>query len=92
MIKDEESKTPNGLNFVFRLAGGISTLESGFAIGFLDPEDESCPISCLLANKEGEIFAKFHKDKTVQKAKDCTRAELEAIEGVKSLILRWQDK
>jgi hypothetical protein len=71
----------------WRLAGGVSTLESGFQIGWI--EDEQIPILCLLADRNGEVFAKFFRDKTIAAAKDPSRAEQEAIEGVKKLVLKW---
>jgi len=69
------------------LAGGVSTLESGFQIGWI--KDEQIPIICLLADRNGEVFAKFFRDKTIATAKGLSRAEQEAIEGVKKLVLKW---
>ena len=69
-----------------KLAGGVSTLESGFRIAWTSGNTK---VLCFGANKNGEVFVKFFKDKTVVKVSDCSRAELEAIEGIKTLILKW---
>ena len=76
--------------FGFRLADGVSTLEDGFLVGFPVGKDDNYPISCILVNKAGDLFAIFRTNKTIGKAKDCSRAELEAIEGTKKLILKWE--
>ena len=65
----------------------MSTLESGVQIGWI--KDERLSLVCLLANANSDVFAKFFRDKTIATAKGLSRAEQEAIEGVKKLVLKW---
>jgi len=71
-----------------QFAGGVSTLEGGFMIGWF--KDKELPGICLAINRQGEVFARFMKDETVHHAKNLSRAESEAIAGIKSLILGWR--
>jgi hypothetical protein len=71
-----------------RFAGGVSTLEGGFMIGWF--KDKELPAICLAINRQGEVFARFMKDETVHHAKNLSRAESEAIAGIKYLILGWR--
>ena len=70
-----------------QFAGGVSTLEDGFRIGWV--KDKKLPVICLAINRQGEVFARFMKDETVHHAKDLSRAESEAISGIKLLHLGW---
>jgi len=70
-----------------RLAGGVSTLESGFQIGWA--KDETSPTLCLAINRKGEVFARFLRDKSIATANNLSRGEVEAIQGIKILILKW---
>ena len=71
-----------------QFAGGVSTLEGGFMIGWF--RDKELSAICLAINRQGEVFARFMKDKTVHHAKNLSRAESEAIAGIKYLILGWR--
>ena len=71
-----------------RPAGGVSSVEGGFRIGWV--KDKKLPVICLAANKKGEVFARFMKDETVHRAKNLSRAEEEAISGIKLLHLGWE--
>jgi len=71
-----------------RPAGGVSSLEGGFRIGWF--KDKELPGICLAINRRGEVFARFMKDETVHHAKNLSRAESEAISGIKLLHLGWE--
>lgn len=79
-----------GLNLRFQLAGGISTLESGFQIAWV--EDDHIPVLCFLCDSSRNAFARFNKDKTYRVSQGgLSRAELEAVQGMKRLVLRWDN-
>lgn len=92
LINKEEVESwdiPEGeIEYEMRLAEGISTLESGFQIAWV--KTEACPILCLLCDRNGNAFARLDRDKTVRLSTGgLSRAELEAIEGMKRLVLGW---
>ena len=70
-----------------RLVGGVSTLESGFQIGWM--KDETSPTLCLAINGSGEVFARFLRDESISTANNLSRGEFEAVQGIKVLILKW---
>ena len=67
--------------------GGVSTFENGFQLGWA--KDESSPTLCLAINRKGEVFARFLRDKNIATANNLSRGEVEAIQGIKVLILKW---
>lgn len=79
---------PDGMTVEVRLAGGISTLESGFQIAWVQND---CPIECFLLSPKGKAFARFDKDRTARLSDGgLSRAEHEAVQGMKTLVLGWE--
>jgi len=72
-----------------RPAGGVSSVEGGFRIGWI--KDKKLPVTCLAINRKGEVFARFMKNETVHRAKNLSRGEEEAISGIRLLHLGWED-
>lgn len=76
----------------YRLAGGVSTLESGFVVADVEPEQGENPAELpklFGINPRGQVFVVFWGDRTIQKARNLSRSEAEAISGIKTLILGW---
>jgi len=70
-----------------RWAEKVSTLENVFLIGWF--RDQELASICTAINSQGEFFASFMKDGTVSCAKNLSKAEKEAIDGIKVLYLGW---
>ena len=70
-----------------QLAGGIALSRSHFIVDWLDSD---LPVHYLLLTPEGEPIARFDKDRTVKIYRKLDFAEIEAVEGMKRLVLQWQ--